>query len=76
MGKQKTHKIEKVELVKIEKNYSAGSKQKFYYNMTLHDIDEALLLILDGPLQDGLINRKIKYNLNEENLVSDFELLP
>jgi hypothetical protein len=74
MGKLKTHKIEKVELVKVEKNYNPGSTPKFYYNMTLQDIDEALLLILDGPLQDGLINRKIKYNLNEDNVVSEFEL--
>jgi hypothetical protein len=70
----KTHKIEKVELIKIEKNYNAGSKPKFYYDMTLQDIDEPLLLILDNPLEDGLIGRKIKYFLNEDKIVSEFEL--
>jgi hypothetical protein len=69
----KTHKIEKVELIKVEKNYKPGSKPKFYYDMTLHDIDEPLLLILDTPLQDGLINRKIKYQLND-GIVTEFEL--
>jgi hypothetical protein len=69
----KTHKIEKVELIKVEKNYNPGSTPKFYYDMTLQDIDEPLLLILDTPLQDGLINRKIKYQLND-GIVSEFEL--
>jgi hypothetical protein len=31
-------------------------------------------LILDNPLQDGLIGRKIKYFLNEDKIVSEFEL--
>jgi hypothetical protein len=73
MGK-KIHKIEKVELVKVEKNYSAGSKVKYFYNLYLQDIEEGLLLVVDSPLSNELQNKKIKFNLNNENIITEFEL--
>lgn len=75
MKKSKSHKIENLELLKIEKTYRAGNKPKFYYNLTLENIEEPLLLIIEENISNSLIGQKIKYILNDDNIVSDFELL-
>jgi hypothetical protein len=68
-----TKKILKVELFKIENNYNKKEKT-FFYNLYLDGIDEPLLLNdLKQPLQFDLVGRKIKYKINGENEVSDFE---
>jgi hypothetical protein len=38
-------------------------------------MDEPLLLETEQEIQPGLIGQKIKYKLNEENEVSEFELI-
>jgi hypothetical protein len=68
-----TKRILKVELFKIETNYNKKEKT-FFYNLYLEGIDEPLLLNdLKQPLQFDLVGRSIKYKINGENEVSDFE---
>lgn len=68
-------KIEKVELIKIETAYNP--KRKFYYyNLYLTDIVEPLLISnLAEPLPTDLVGMKIKYKLNEDNTITEFDLL-
>jgi hypothetical protein len=75
MAKSITKKIEKVELIKIEKSYRHGVPQKYFYNFIFEGIDEPLLVINDEPIPSQMVGHKIKYKLNEENMVSEFELM-
>jgi len=71
--KGKEHKILDCKLIKVEKNYNQIRPSKFYYNLHLEGIDEPLLVETEHPLESGLVGHKIKYKLNAENEVSDFE---
>lgn len=73
--KQKTHKILDCKLIKVEKKYNSTKPSKFFYNLHLEDIEEPLLLETEQPLEPRLVGLKIKYKLNAENEVSDFEFL-
>ena len=73
--KNKAHKILDCKLIKVEKLYNQTKPHKLFYNLTLEDMEEALLLETDTPIQPGLIGHKIKYKLNEDNEVSEFEFL-
>lgn len=73
--KQKTHKILDCKLIKVEKLYNQTKPHKLFYNLILEDIDEPLLIETEHPLEAGLVGHKIKYKLNAENEVSDFEFL-
>jgi hypothetical protein len=76
MAKTITKKIQKVELIKVEKSYRHGVNPKFFYNFTFEGIDEPLLVIQEGePLPPQMVGHKIKYKLDDDNLVSEFELL-
>lgn len=71
--KQKAHKILDCKLIKVEKKYNSTKPSKFFYNLHLEEMDEPLLLETEIPIQPGLVGNKIKYKLNAENEVSDFE---
>lgn len=73
--KQKTHKILDCKLIKVEKKYNSTKPSKFFYNLHLEDIEEPLLLETEHPLESRLVGLKIKYKLNAENEVSEFEFL-
>lgn len=71
--KQKTHKILDCKLIKVEKKYNSTKPSKFFYNLQLEDIDEPLLIETESLLESGVVGNKIKYKLNSDNEVNDFE---
>lgn len=71
--KAKAHKILDCKLIKVEKLYNQSKPSKFFYNLQLEGLDEPLLLETESPIEPGLAGQKIKYKLNAENEVSDFE---
>jgi hypothetical protein len=73
--KQKSHKITDCKLIKVEKLYNQVRPNKFFYNLILEGIDEPLLIETESQFDIDLTGAKIKYKLNEENEVSEFELL-
>ena len=73
--KNKAHKILDCKLIKVEKLYNQSKPSKFYYNLELEGMEEPLLIETEQPIQPGLVGHKIKYNLNAENEVSEFEFL-
>lgn len=73
--KNKAHKILDCKLIKVEKLYNQTKPHKLFYNLILEEMDEPLLLETSTPIQPGLIGHKIKYKLNAENEVSEFEFL-
>ena len=73
--KQKTHKILDCKLIKVEKLYNQQRPNKLFYNLVLEGIDEPLLIETEHPIEPGLVGHKIKYKLNAENEVSEFEFL-
>jgi len=77
MGKTITKKIIKVELIKVEKIFNNPSmKQKFIYNFYFEGMDEPLIVEnIDEPITAGIEGHKIKYSLNSDNEVQNFELL-
>lgn len=75
MSKQVSKKILACELIKVEKLYNQSDKVRYYYNLELEGIDELLLIETTHPIEPGLVGNKIKYKLNAENEVSDFEFL-
>jgi hypothetical protein len=76
MAKTITKKIEKVELIKVEKSYRHGVNPKYFYNFTFEGIEEPLLVINESePLPAQMVGHKIKYKLDDDNLVTEFELL-
>lgn len=62
------------ELIRVEKLYNQTEKQKYFYNLQIEGIDDLLLLETLNPVSD-IVGRKIKYKLNSENEVSDFEFI-
>ena len=77
MGKTITKKITKVELVKIEKIFNNPNvRQKFIYNFFFDDIDEPLIVEnIDIPLSYEAVGHVIKYKLNDDNEVEDFQFI-
>jgi hypothetical protein len=73
--KQKTHKILDCKLIKVEKLYNQVKPHKLFYNLILEDIDEPLLVETVLPLEPNVVGHKIKYKLNADNEVSDFEFV-
>jgi hypothetical protein len=71
--KGKEHKILDCKLIKVEKKYNQVRPSKLFYNLILEGIDEPLLIETEEPIQPGLIGHKIKYKLNGDNEVSQFE---
>lgn len=70
-----TKEILKVELVKIETAYNPKRKV-FYYNLYLTEIDEPLLISKEDEIDvSQLLGMKIKYKLNEDNIITEFDLL-
>jgi hypothetical protein len=68
-------KIENIELVKVQNTYGAGNKPSYFYNFYLEDIDEPLLVSnVDKPVTHDLIGKEIKYKLNKDNEVIDFDI--
>jgi hypothetical protein len=66
-------KIESITLIKIEKTYRPGGQPKYFYNIKLSGIKEELLLETQYSLQNGLVGRKMTYQLDDENVVKNFE---
>ena len=66
-------KIESINLIKVEKNYRPGSTPKYFYNIKLSGIRQELLLETQYVLEAGLVGRKITYQLDDENIVKNFE---
>jgi hypothetical protein len=66
-------KIESINLIKVEKNYRPGATPKYFYNIKLSGIKEELLLETQYVLQAGLVGRKMSYQLDDENIVKNFE---
>lgn len=73
--KSKSHKILDCKLIKVEKKFNQMKPSKFFYNLYLENIEEPLLLETEGQLEPTLVGHHIKYKLNEENEVSDFEFI-
>lgn len=73
--KNKAHKILDCKLIKVEKLYNQTKPHKLFYNLILEDVEEPLLLETEQPIHLDLIGQKIKYKLNAENEVSEFEFL-
>ena len=73
--KQKTHKVIDCKLIKVEKLFNQTKPHKLFYNLILEDVEEPLLLETEQPIHPYLIGQKIKYKLNAENEVSEFEFL-
>ena len=68
-------KIENIELVKVQNTYGAGSKPGYFYNFFLEGIDEPLLVSnVDKPVTHDFIGKEIKYKLNGDNEVIDFDI--
>lgn len=72
---KKTHKILDYKLIKVEKLYNRTQPNKLFYNLFLEDFDEPLLIETEKPLNDGIVGQKIKYKLNADNEVSEFQFL-
>ena len=73
--KAKSHLILSCVLIKMEKLFNQSAKEKYFYNLELEGIDEPLLLEVEKPLTSDLQGKKIKYKLNSDNEVSEFELI-
>jgi hypothetical protein len=71
-----TKKIEKVELIKIEKTYNSGKKPTYYYNIYLEGFEFPLMMNTVGEtLPNDFAGKKLKYKLNDENEVSEFDIV-
>lgn len=73
--KGKSHKILKCELIKVEKVFNQVKPSKYFYNLELEGLDDILLLETEQPIPPGLVGNKIKYKLDSENQISEFEFL-
>lgn len=75
MARQITKKILDCKLIKMEKLFNQAEKQKFFYNLQLEGIDDLLLIETHQPIQPGLVGHRIKFKLNDDNEVSEFEFV-
>lgn len=75
MGKSVAKKIERIELIKVQNSYNSGNKRTYFYNIYLEGIDEPLLVNdVKEPIPFDYIGKKIKFKLNSENEVTDFDI--
>ena len=75
MGKSFTKKILEVKLMKVEKSFRPGVEPKYYYNFLLEDIEEFLVVEYNKLLEPGLVGNKLKYKLNENFEVTEFDII-
>jgi hypothetical protein len=75
MGKLITKKILEVKLMKVEKSFRNDIHPKYYYNFLLEDIEDPLVVEHNKPLEPGLVGCKLKYKLNENFEVSEFNII-
>lgn len=77
MSKQITKKIDKLELIKVEKLFNNPDiKQIYHYNLYLEGIEDPLILNSnDIQLDTTIAGSKIKYKLSDDNEISDFQIL-
>jgi hypothetical protein len=77
MSKQITKQIEKIELIKVEKIFNNPElKVIFHYNLYLEGIDNPLILSHPNTnIDTSIVGKKIKYKLNQENLISKFDIV-
>ncbi len=73
-----TSTIQKVELVRMERRYQFGSKSNLYfYFLWIEGLDEPLLLEeITEPLEPTLVGTKLKYKVDSNGNVKNFEILP
>jgi hypothetical protein len=71
-----TNKITKLELLKIDKSFRADIPTRYHYSITFDGIDEVLIVNdLDNPLTSQMVGHHISYNLNENNEITQFDLI-
>lgn len=71
-----TKTIEKVELIKVEKTYNSDRKPTYFYNIYLEGFEHPIVMTLTGEtLPNDFVGKKLKYKLNEENEVSEFDVV-
>lgn len=75
MSKQYSKKIIDFKLVKVEKSFNQQRAPKYIYNLQVEGIDDILIIESSKIISDNPVGFKIKYKLNEDNTISDFELL-
>lgn len=69
-------KIQRVELIKVQNSYNTGDKRTYFYNIYLEGIDEPLLVNnAKEPIPFEYIGKNIKFKLNSENEVSEFDIV-
>jgi hypothetical protein len=74
--KQKSHKVLDCKLIKVEKLFNQAERISYYYNLEIEGFDDLLLLQSHTLLQEKeIVGAKIKYKLNDDNEVSEFEFL-
>lgn len=74
MGKAITKKILDVKLLKVEKTFNNNLPTKYFYNLTLEGIDEPQVLEVTDTLDNSLVGLNIKYYINENFEISNFEI--
>lgn len=75
MAKTLSKIVENITLLKVEKTYKPGNLPKYFYSIQLEGIEEELLLETEYMLDNGFKGKKIKYILNEDNVLSNLEIL-
>jgi hypothetical protein len=75
MGKALSKTVESITLIKVQKTYRPGNLPTYIYNLKLEGIEDELLLETQYVLENGFQGKKIKYTLNEDNIVSNLEIL-
>ena len=75
MGKLITKKILEVKLMKVEKSFRDGVQLKYYYNFLLEDIEDPVVVEVNNVLEPGMVGQKLKYRLNENFDVLEFDII-
>jgi hypothetical protein len=75
MAKTLSKIVESITLIKVEKTYKPGNLPKYFYSIQLEGIQDELLLETDYMLDKGFKGKKIKYILDEDNMVYNLEIL-
>jgi hypothetical protein len=75
MAKTLSKIVENITLIKVEKTYRPGNLPKYFYSIQLEGIQDELLLETDYMLDKGFKGKKIKYILDEDNMVYNLEIL-
>lgn len=75
MEKLITKKILEVKLMKVEKSFRPGFEPKYYYNFLLEGIEDPIVVEVNNVLEPGLVGNKLKYRLNENFEVLEFDII-